>query len=166
MLFAKLTNQILNLRAGSTRAKGFCNMWFLFEAMILNTDRRGSTSEVVLSRCRKLASNDAAQWRELLDPVLSVKRMLPSPQDRPEALRERAYGKADDKARLGQIREVGTVVYEDLTGFPTRSARNDRKLRDKFASLPEDDLSYGCRFCKLSKHPFPYRKRFGFLRAV
>ena len=139
MLFAKLTNQILNLRAGSTRAKGFCNMWFLFEAMILNTDRRGSTSEVVLSRCRKLASNDAAQWRELLDPVLSVKRMLPSPQDRPEALRERAYGKADDKARLGQIREVGTVVYEDLTGFPTRSARNDRKLRDKFASLPEDD---------------------------
>ena len=49
MLFAKLTNQIFNLRAGSARAKGFCNMWFLFEAMILNTDRRGSTSEVVLS---------------------------------------------------------------------------------------------------------------------
>ena len=139
MLFEKLTHQIFNLRTGSARAKGLCNMWFLFEAMILNTDRRGSTSEIVLSRCRKLASNDPALWRELRDPVLSVKRVLPSPQDRPGALRERAHNKADEKARLGQIREVGTIVYGDLTGFPTRSSLNDGKLRDKFASLPGSD---------------------------
>ena len=131
MLFGKLTNQILNLHRGSTQAKSLGNMWHLFESMILNTTRNGPTAEVVLSRCRKLASNDPMQWKELLDPVLSAARTRGSAFDKSDSSTECKYSKADRKARLGQIKEVGQIIYDDLTGFPTRSEANDQNIRDK-----------------------------------
>ena len=137
-LKTKLTLYVVDtLKSDDVNAEGFCKLFFLLDAMVLNLERSGlSTTTAVVSRCYQVAGNNEDDWREMIEAVTGYRPRRTSQLEAKQA----AFQRADKLASNGEVSQAAQAIYQaGSESLATSSHHNDLAFAAKFKSRNTND---------------------------